>query len=90
MINKVAISVIIPCYNAELYIKDCLKSLLGQNIKNFFEIIVIDDASKDKTVEIIKKFKLSKIKFFSLKKIQDLLQLEIWGYKKQRESMCFI
>ena len=56
MPNQEAISVIIPCYNAELHIKDCLESLLSQNFKRNFEIIVIDDASKDKTVEIIKGF----------------------------------
>jgi glycosyltransferase involved in cell wall biosynthesis len=89
MINKVAISVIIPCYNAELYIKDCLKSLLGQNIKNFFEIIVIDDASKDKTVEIIKKFKLSKIKFFSLKKNSGPAAARNLGLQKAKGEYVF-
>lgn len=67
MSNQEAISVIIPCYNAELHIKDCLESLLSQNFKRNFEIIIIDDASKDKTVEIIKTFKFPNIKFYFLK-----------------------
>ena len=90
MLNKVAISVIIPCYNAELYIKDCLKSLLNQNFKKKFEIIVIDDASEDSTVEIIKKFKLSKIKLFSLKKkCRTLSSTKSWVEKSKRR-VCIL
>jgi len=52
------ISVIIPAYNAENVIKDCLISLLSQNYpKNNYEIIVVDDGSSDKTKEIVKNFK---------------------------------
>ncbi len=46
------ISIIIPTYNGEKYIKDCIKSI--QNQKMNTEIIVIDDISTDKTVEIAK------------------------------------
>lgn len=50
------VSVIIPAYNEESDIADCLKSLKEQSYKNF-EIIVVDDGSTDNTLEIIKKFK---------------------------------
>ena len=89
MLNKVAISVIIPCYNAELYINDCLKSLLDQNFKKNFEIIVIDDASEDSTIEIIKKFKLSKIKLFSLKKNAGPSAARNLGLKKAKGEYVF-
>ena len=46
------ISIIIPTYNGEKYIKDCIKSIQNQNMDT--EIIVIDDISTDKTVEIAK------------------------------------
>ncbi len=49
------ISVIVPCYNVEPYIKRCLNSLLNQTLSNI-EIICIDDKSTDNTLEILKDF----------------------------------
>ena len=51
-----AISVIIPLYNAEMYISECLDSLLAQTFQDF-EIIVVDDCSTDKSVEIVESYK---------------------------------
>ena len=48
-------SVLIANYNGEKYIEDCINSLLNQTYKNF-EIIFFDDNSKDRSLEIIKKF----------------------------------
>ncbi|MFQ5531901.1 MAG: glycosyltransferase [Candidatus Nanoarchaeia archaeon] len=59
MRNK-TVSVIIPTYNEERDISECLNSLKKQALKNL-EIIVVDDGSKDKTIERIKKFKRIKI-----------------------------
>lgn len=47
------VSIIVPVYNSELYVKECLESLLDQTYKNI-EIILIDDGSKDKSYEICK------------------------------------
>lgn len=49
------ISVIIPAFNEEKNLDKCLTSLQNQKIKPF-EVLVIDNNSKDKTVEIAKKF----------------------------------
>lgn len=50
------ISIIIPCFNVEKYIVNCLESLLEQ-LKNYnYEIILIDDCSKDSTKKVIKKY----------------------------------
>lgn len=49
------ISVVIPCYNAENYIKRCLDSLLAQTYPNL-EIIIVNDGSTDQTKEIIAPF----------------------------------
>ena len=45
------LSIIIPAYNCEAYISKCLNSLIEQS-NSSFEIIVIDDGSKDKTRQI--------------------------------------
>lgn len=46
------ISIIIPAYNVELYIEECLLSIIKQTYKNI-EIIVIDDGSTDKTSKLL-------------------------------------
>jgi len=62
-INKNLVSVVIPTYNSEKYIYECLKSVLNQTYQNF-EIIIIDNNSTDKTLEIIKRFNSKKISIF--------------------------
>ena len=60
------VSIIIPAYNEEKYIGKCIETLLNQSYRDF-EIIIIDDGSKDRTVEIVKKLssKNKKIKLLS-------------------------
>ena len=55
MENNPAVSVIIPLYNAEKYIGECLDSLLAQTFQNF-EVIVVDDCSTDSGVAIVKSY----------------------------------
>jgi glycosyltransferase involved in cell wall biosynthesis len=52
------ISVIIPCYNAEQYLKATLKSLANQTLKAF-DLIVVDDGSTDNTPTVVKEFSLN-------------------------------
>ena len=47
-----AVSIIIPMYNAERYIKSCVMSAMNQTLSNI-EIICVDDCSTDKTFEIV-------------------------------------
>jgi glycosyltransferase involved in cell wall biosynthesis len=49
------ISVVIPAFNEEKFLPKCLESLKNQDFKDF-EMIVVDNNSTDKTVEIAKKF----------------------------------
>ena len=50
--TNVKVSVVIPAYNEELYIAACLDSLVTQKIAEPFEVIVVDNASTDRTAEI--------------------------------------
>ncbi len=50
-----AVSVIIPMYNAEKYLEECLTSLVNQTLKNI-EIILVDDFSTDNSLEIAQNF----------------------------------
>ena len=52
------ISIIVPTYNEKGVLEDCIESL-GEQTLNDFEIIVIDDGSKDGTLEILKNLKRS-------------------------------
>ena len=49
------ISVLMPVYNAEKYLKDSVNSILNQTFTDF-EFIIIDDCSTDKSLEILKNF----------------------------------
>lgn len=48
------VSIIVPIYNVEIYLKQCIKSLLNQTYRNL-EIILINDGSNDNSKQICKK-----------------------------------
>ncbi len=54
--NMIAVSVIVPVYNAENYLEKCIKSVLEQTINNF-EVVCINDGSSDQSLNILKKFR---------------------------------
>ena len=49
------VSVIVPIYNAEKYLNECISSILSQSYKDF-ELILIDDGSTDKSQNICNEF----------------------------------
>ena len=66
--RKGMVSVIMPCYNSEKYIRESIESVQRQTYKNW-ELIVIDDGSKDSSATIVRAFveKDSRIKLLKQK-----------------------
>ncbi|WP_162053132.1 glycosyltransferase family 2 protein [Pontibacter pamirensis] len=59
------ISVIIPAYNSAAYISDAIASVLNQTYQEI-DLIVVDDGSTDGTLEEIKNFKDSRLRYFTI------------------------
>lgn len=74
------ISIIIPTFNSEKYLEFTLKSIINQNYDNF-EILIIDGGSKDKTLEIIKKYE-KYISYFHSGKDKNMYDAINKGMKK--------
>ena len=53
--NNVLLTIVVPAYNVQPYIQQCLDSLIGQTI-NDFKVIIIDDGSTDGTADICKQY----------------------------------
>jgi cellulose synthase/poly-beta-1,6-N-acetylglucosamine synthase-like glycosyltransferase len=47
------VSVVIPCYNVEKYLRQCLDSVINQTLKEL-EIICVNDGSKDSTLTLLR------------------------------------
>jgi len=65
------VSVIVPCYNHEAYVAECIQSVLNQSYPNI-ELIVLDDGSKDNSVEVIQKLRSSHPFIFEAQKNKGL------------------
>ena len=83
------VSIFVPTYNSQETIEECLINILEES-KNFdSEIIVVDDNSSDKTIEIIKKFKL--IKLIELENNEGVGNARNVGADNTKyEKLCFI
>lgn len=55
--KDIDLSIIIPAYNAEKTVEQCLDSVLTQNTKYNYEIVITNDGSKDNTQKLIENFK---------------------------------
>lgn len=60
--NSTLVSVLIPVYNSEKFIKDAIDSVLGQTLEEF-EILLLDDGCTDKSFEIIQSYMDTRIKY---------------------------
>jgi len=55
------VSVVMPVYNGEKYLREAIESILNQTFKDF-EFLIIDDCSEDRSIEIIKSYHDKRIK----------------------------
>ncbi len=91
MNNKPLVSVIVPVYNIEKYVRKCLDSLTSQSYENI-EIIVVDDGSTDGSGEICNGIALAdkRVKVFH-KKNGGLSSARNYGIKKAKgEYVCLV
>ena len=70
------ISIIINCFNGEKFLSQSIKTVFDQTYSNW-EIIFWDNKSTDKSKEIIKSFKDSRIKYFYSKNLTLFINQEI-------------
>lgn len=84
------VSVIVPVYNTEKYLKNCIDSLLKQNFEDY-EIIVINDLSPGNAEEIINSYNDKKIVYIKNKTNKGIGYNRNLGIKKAKgEYVCFI
>lgn len=86
------LSFIIPVYNSQKYLNECLNSICKQ-IKKDAEVIIVDDCSNDKSYQISRKFckKYNFVKIFKLKKNRGVSYSRNIGIKKAvGDYLCFI
>ena len=77
LISHPLISVIMPAYNAEIFIKEAIQSILDQTYPHF-ELLICDDGSTDDTVKIIESFSDERICFY--KNNQNIGNLETTNF----------
>ena len=66
MENPPLVSVLMTSYNRELYITEAIESVMASTYANW-ELIIVDDRSKDKTVEIVNSFPQQNIRLIERK-----------------------
>ena len=65
--SKPLVTVFIPMYNAQKYIRECLDSILAQTYSNF-EVIVVDDGSTDGSTSIVESYSDPRIHLYKNEK----------------------
>ena len=85
-----SVSVVMPTYNHARYISRALDSILNQNFSNF-EVIVIDNYSKDNTEKIVAKFNDPRIRYFKINNDGIIAKSRNLGIQKARaEWIAFL
>ena len=83
-------SIIVPVYNVEKYVKQCINSILSQTYINY-ELILVDDGSTDSSGSICDSFKNNKLIKVFHKKNGGLSDARNYGFKKaEGEYVIFL
>ena len=90
MSEQICISIIVPFYNAEKYIKDCFDTLLAQDFKKSFEIIMVNDYSTDSSLNKIKQHNIPSLRLFSLPSNKGPSAARNEGIKNARGKYIFL
>lgn len=79
------VSIIMPAYNAEKFIKESIESVINQSYKNW-ELLIVDDCSKDLTSKIIENFSLKdkRIKIFQQEKNKGVVKTRNKALKESK------
>jgi len=84
------VSVIIPTFNRSALLQDALKSVLGQTFQDF-EVIVVDNSSKDNTGEVVRSFHDPRIKLFEIDNEGVIARSRNYGLKEAKgEFIAFL
>ena len=84
------VSVIIPLYNEEKYILECINSLINQTYKNL-EIIVVDDKSTDNSLKLLEQIKDDRIRIIKLNKNSGVAHARNKGIEVSTgDYICFL
>lgn len=75
------VSVVIPAFNREYIIKDCIESVLKQTYQNL-EVLVVDDCSSDHTVDVVCSIEDPRVRCFSLSQNRGACYARNFGAKQ--------
>ena len=87
MKSSVAVSIVITCYNLEKFISSAINSALDQDCSEAVEVIVVDDASSDRSLEVISAF--DGVKLISLPDNSGVLLSTIAGIRNCSGDFIF-
>ena len=91
--NTIEVSVLIPNYNYGRYLEQCIKSVIDSDFDhNKLEILIVDDASRDNSIEIINKIKNTSstpIKIIEKKKNSGLPKTRNEGIRNAKGKFLF-
>ena len=87
--NNPVVSIIVPTYNARLYIKKTIESFLNQSFQDF-ECLIINDGSTDNTIQIVKKFTDPRVKVHTIKNSGGPSKPRNKGIEKAQGKYIFI
>lgn len=72
------VSIIIPVYNVEKYLEECINSVINQTYHNI-EIIIVDDGSEDRSYEIAKRYIRDSIRVIHKENRRTVFSKKLWN-----------